>query len=312
MKVFVTGGTGAIGGHAVPALVRAGHEVLALARSPEKAARLKAQGAEPVSVSLFDRAALARVFAGCGAVVNLASALPAAAKFMMSSVWTENTRIRTEGSAAVVDAALKAGVPRLLQESVSMIYRDAGEAWVDESCPVDRFPMAEGNHAAEASANRFTAAGGAGVVLRLGWFYGPGAAHSEEFFDLARLGVCISMGPPRTFLSSIHVGDGGAAVAAALNVPAGTYNIVDDEPLTKRAYAAALAAAAGKRIWVPAPGRLALLLGNRTTSLTRSLRVSNRRFREASGWAPAYPSAREGWIATASVLRQRRLLVPGS
>src|SRR5215471_7241618 len=36
--------------------------------------------------------------------------------------------------------------------------------------------------------------------------------------------------------------------ALALTVPAGTYNIVDDEPLTKRAYADALAAAAGKRV----------------------------------------------------------------
>jgi uncharacterized protein YbjT (DUF2867 family) len=52
MKVFVTGGTGAIGGHLVPALVREGHAVTALARTPEKAAVLAAQGATPVVVSL--------------------------------------------------------------------------------------------------------------------------------------------------------------------------------------------------------------------------------------------------------------------
>jgi len=91
---------------------------------------------------------------------------------------------------------------------------------------------------------------------------------------------------------------------AALGVPAGTYNIVDNEPLTKRAYADALSAAAGKVPWLRAPGRAALLLGNRSTSLTRSLRVSNARFRKASGWTPLYPSAREGWIATAQVLRR--------
>jgi nucleoside-diphosphate-sugar epimerase len=111
-------------------------------------------------------------------------------------------------------------------------------------------------------------------------------------------------GPPNTYVSSVHVADGSAAVAAALTVPAGTYNIVDDEPLTKRAYADALAAAAGKRVCLRIPGRLALLLGDRSTSLTRSLRVSNARFREASGWAPTYPSAREGWIATAKALEQ--------
>src|SRR6266536_3467045 len=96
------------------------------------------------------------------------------------------------------------------------------------------------------------------------------------------------------------------AEKAALLVPAGTYNIVDDEPLTKRSYADALAAAAGKSAWLRAPGRLALLLGDRSTSLTRSLRVSNARFRAASGWMPRYPSPREGWRATATALEQRR------
>jgi nucleoside-diphosphate-sugar epimerase len=165
--------------------------------------------------------------------------------------------------------------------------------------------MAQGNLAAEASANRFSAAGGAGVVLRFGWFYGPGATHSEEFFALARRHISIMMGSPNTFVSSIHVADAGAAVAAALTVPAGTYNVVDNEPLTKRQYADALSSAAGKVAWLRVPGRAALLLGNRSTSLTRSLRVSNARFRTASGWTPMYPSAREGWIATAQALQGR-------
>jgi nucleoside-diphosphate-sugar epimerase len=95
--------------------------------------------------------------------------------------------------------------------------------------------------------------------------------------------------------------DGGAAVAAALHARAGTFNVVDDEPLTKRGYADALAAAARTTAWLRFPGRAALLLGGRTTSLTRSLRVSNARLRHATGWAPRYPSAREGWIATAAV-----------
>lgn len=92
---------------------------------------------------------------------------------------------------------------------------------------------------------------------------------------------------------------------AALAVPTGTYNVVDNEPLTKRHYVDALAAAAGKAAWLRVPGRAALLLGNRSTSLTRSLRVSNARFRAASGWTPMYPSAREGWSATAHTLERR-------
>jgi len=59
LLVFVTGGTGALGGHAVPALVSAGHQVSALARSRVKADWLRRQGATPVEASLFDPGALA-------------------------------------------------------------------------------------------------------------------------------------------------------------------------------------------------------------------------------------------------------------
>lgn len=302
MNVFVTGGTGAIGRHAVPALVAAGHDVSALARSPEKARQLADQGATPVEVSLFDQEALVDAFAGHDAVANLATAIPPNNKFMSKQAWAANTRIRTEGSANVVDAAIQVGVDRVVQESVVMLYADGGDEWLDEKAPTDRFPVAVANHAAEASANRFTSAGGIGIVLRFGWFYGPGATHSEEFFDLAKKHLAVQMGAPQTFLSSIHMADAGTAVAAALDAPAGTYNVVDDEPLTKRAYADALASAADTKPWLRPPGRAAKLLGNQTTGLTRSVRASNAKFKNATGWAPQYPSAREGWLATARVL----------
>jgi nucleoside-diphosphate-sugar epimerase len=137
MKVFVTGGTGAIGGHAVSALVSAGHTVTALARTPDKAAALAARGATPVSVSLFDPTALATSFAGHDAVVNLASAMPSTALFVFRSAWRATERVRTEGSAAVADAVAAAGVERVVQESVAMLYRDHGAAWIDEDAPVD-------------------------------------------------------------------------------------------------------------------------------------------------------------------------------
>ena len=293
------GGTGAIGGHALPALVAAGHEVTALVRTPEKAAVVRAQGADPVMVSMFDRAALSDSFRSQDAVVNLATSMPSSATFVFRRAWRPTERVRIEGSAAVVDAALAAGVPRLLQESVSMVYPDRGDEWINEDIEPDPYPNARGNLGAESSATRFREAGGSGVVLRLGLFYGPGARHSEQFLAMARHHVVPLIGHPQSYISSIHMVDGGTAVAAALHVPAGVYNVVDDEPLTKREYARALAVAAGKRPWVRGPGRLAVLLGHRMTSLTRSMRVSNRRFREASGWQPRFPSAREGWIATA-------------
>ena len=102
-----------------------------------------------------------------------------------------------------------------------------------------------------------------------------------------------------TYLSSIQVADAADAVVAALEARGGTYNVVDDEPLIKREYATACADAVKTQTWIRAPGRLALSLGDRTTSLTRSLRVSNRRFRDVTDWRPRYPSVREGYTATA-------------
>ncbi|MET0900508.1 MAG: hypothetical protein ABWY45_21555 [Mycobacterium sp.] len=67
----------------------------------------------------------------------------------------------------------------------------------------------------------------------------------------------------------------------------------------------ALAEAVGVRAWVTGPGRLASLLGDRTTSMTRSLRVRNSHFRAATDWAPRYRSVREGYRAMAAGLQTR-------
>ena len=304
MRIFVTGGTGALGRNAVDALIADGHDVSALARTDDKATWLADRGARPVQVSLFDPSALTKAFDGHDTVANLASALPTTATFMLPWAWRNNDKVRIEGSVAVAQACRAAGVGRLIQESVAMIYRDGVADWIDETSPVDRYPMAKANHAAEENAADFSDTGGAGVVLRFGWFYGPGATHSEQFFSLAQHHICIVMGRPDTYVSSIHVEDAGRAVAAALTAPAGIYNVVDDQPLTKRHYADALARAADTTPWVRAPGRAALLLGNRTTSLTRSLRVANHKFRRATGWAPTYPNADDGWQRSAATFAE--------
>ncbi len=283
MRVFVTGGTGAIGSYAVPALIAAGHAVTALARTEVKAAALRGHGATPVLVSLFDRDALSDAFAGHDAVVNLASALPSTTSFIFRSAWKPNERVRREGSAAVADAAVAARVPRLVQESVAMIYRDGADRWLDENWPTDHFPAAVGNHAAEANARRFGDADRTAVILRFGVFYGPGATHSEQIMGMARRHIGFQAGRPRSYVSSIHLADAANAVVEALTSPAGTYNVVDDEPVTAGDNALAMAAAVGAKPWLSGPGRLALLLADRTTSMTRSLRVSNARFRTSTG-----------------------------
>jgi nucleoside-diphosphate-sugar epimerase len=301
MKVFVTGGTGAIGRFVVPALRDAGHEVTALARSDVKATWLARQGAHPVELSLFDVEALTGALAVHDAVANLATAIPPTKDALKASAWEANTRIRTEGSTAVVDAALAAGVPKLVQESISFMYADGGDRWLDESEPIDPPPGIDAVAVAEANATRFTDAGRIGIVLRFGLFYGARSAHTDEFIRLARRGIGPVAGRPQAYQSSIHLADAASAVLAALDAPAGIYNVVDDEPLTKKEYARAVGAAVGKRTWIDLPGRLAGVAGNKSEVLTRSHRVSNTKFKEATGWSPRYPSAREGWLAKETI-----------
>jgi nucleoside-diphosphate-sugar epimerase len=107
-------------------------------------------------------------------------------------------------------------------------------------------------------------------------------------------------------MSSVAHDDAATAVVAALNIRAGVYNVVDDEPLRRREYFAALAKALG----VPPPKLPPLWLGRLTGSvgetIARSLRISNRKLREESGWAPRYPSVREGYRAVVAQMERRR------
>jgi nucleoside-diphosphate-sugar epimerase len=142
------------------------------------------------------------------------------------------------------------------------------------------------------------------VVLRFGWFYGPGAAHSEQMLSQGRHHIVMILGRPGSYQSSIYTADAGAAVAAALRVPSGIYNVVDDQPLTKREFADALASAAGTAPWIRGPGRAAALAGSQYPSRCIStwplmISTQQRRKRSVSGPQAARP-ARSRPLASAS------------
>lgn len=309
MKVFVAGATGVLGNRAVRQLVDAGHAVTGIARSDAAADQLRDAGATSARVDLFDAAAIADAVSGHDAVLNLATSIPPASKAMRPGAWSMNDKIRTEGSCILVDAALATGAQRYVQESIAFIYPDSGDHWIDESTALDSPKYTRSTLEAEAQAARFTAAGGAGVVLRFGMFYGAASSHTEDFVRLARHRVAANLGSRDGYMSSVHLDDAAAAVVAALAAPAGTYNIVDDEPMKRGDYFDALADAFGlphARLGMSAIGKLG---GSKAATLTRSERVSNAKFKAGTGWAPAYPSAREGYLqvaaATAAAVEQR-------
>jgi nucleoside-diphosphate-sugar epimerase len=291
MKVFVAGGTGVIGRRAVASLAAAGQEVTAVARSPEKAELLRSLGATPVTADLFDPDGLAGAIDGHDAVVNLATHIPPASRAARASAWDENARIRTEGAANLVDAALAAGAQRYVQESVAFLAEDRGDAWVDEDVALDAGPIAQPVHAAEAAAARFTAAGRVGVVLRFGLFVAADSDHTRAAVAMARRRLSAQLGRADGYHPTLDPDDGAAAVVAALGAPAGTYLVVDDEPLTRVEQDRVLARAVGRRrLWrVPDVMVRRSRMGR---TFDRSVRASNRRFRETTGWEPASPSSR--------------------
>ena len=302
MRVFVTGATGVVGRRAVPLLIAAGHEVTAVGRNPEKRHQLERVGAVPVALDLFSRDDVRSAIAGHDAVVNLATHIPPGMRTLLPWRWRENDRVRQTGAARLSEAARAGGVPRLIQESFAPIYPDRGDRWIDESTPLEPVGFNRSVLDAERSAEQFSAGGGTGIVLRFGAFYGPDADHVLDLIKMIRRGWAAVPGPTGSFISSVSHDDAASAVVAALDAPGGPYNVVDDEPVTHRDYVAALAAALG----VPAP-RLppawaARLFGPVGGLLARSLRISNRSLKQATGWQPKYPSVREGWRAVVADL----------
>ena len=303
MKVFLTGATGVAGRATVPALVAAGHDVRAVSRRPEASAVLEGAGAEPVAVDLFDAGAVADAVVGSEAVVHLATHVPEMSRAARPKGWEQHNRLRVEATEHLVAAARAAGAARFVKESITFVYQGAGDAWIDEGSPLLPdlgllAPTIEG----EQRALDFAADGGTATVLRFGLFYGgAGNRGTDENLRLARFRRSQIAGDATAFMSSIHCDDIAGAVVAALTVPTGVYNVTDDEPLTRGEYLAAFGAAFGVKTPKPTPARLVKLLGGPSAEgLLASQRVSNRKFRDASGWAPAHRDAREGWAAVAA------------
>src|SRR4051794_15742849 len=280
-EIVITGSTGVIGRRAVRELVAAGHRVTGVSRSAAGRARLEDLGARAVEADVFDEASLRRAFAGADTVINLLTHIPK--QLGDPSAWAENDRIRTEASAAIARAA--AGAQRLIQESIAFVYADGGDAWLDEVASVAGGGVTTSALTAERNARELFA--GDTVVLRFGLFTGPDSGSAQAALQAAREGASIAAGPPGAYRPTLWLDDAATAIVAALEVPAGTYNVCDADPPTNAEIDAALAAAAGVETLRPAAPQ--------DGPMGRSQRVSSRRLTEASGWRPRVRAGTDGW-----------------
>jgi len=279
MKIFFAGATGAVGRILLPKLLAAGHSVVASTRLANHTAWLQAAGAEAVIVDVLDRPA---IFAA------LAHARPDAVMHQLTDLggrdFAANNRLRVEGTPNLVDAALAAGVSRMVAQSLYSIY-GPGDGPASEDEPIDaaavlaRASMIAGVQALEQAVARMPV----GVALRNGFFYGPGTWYSRDSLttDQIRRGEITATGDIVSFL---HVADAAESSFQALNWPAGPVNIADDEP------------AAGTE-WVPL---YASLVGAPPPPVKAERQPWERGASNAKarglGWVPAYPSWRTGFV----------------
>ncbi len=295
MNIVITGATGVIGRHAVQHLSNAGRRIAGVTRSPRGARTLEALGARPIHADVFDEVQLRAAFADADAVVNLLTHIPSADRMAAPGAWEENDRLRTEASAAIARAAQAAGAARLVQESLAFVYADGGEAWLDEAATVAGGGTTTTALAAERNARELFA--GDTVVLRFGLFIGPDSELTQADIAGARdRGVSPSIGRRDAYRPTVWIDDAAAAVAAALDAPPGTYNVVDADPPTRGAIDAALAGIVGRSGLTPALEEVPPAL----EPVARSQRVSSRRLREATGWQPRVRGGTEGWRLSAA------------
>ncbi|MDB5873630.1 MAG: short chain dehydrogenase family protein [Ramlibacter sp.] len=304
MNIFIAGGTGAIGRVLVPLLVGAGHKVVALTRSADRASQLERMGAVPVVGDVYDETRLVRSVAESEAEVVIHQLTAFGTKD--GDPYEETIRVRIEGTRNLVSAARAAGVRRIIAQSISFMCSPFGGGLTDEETPLYLDAPAAVRALAEAVASlerqTLGASGMSGTVLRYGWFYGPGTSYDPEgsIPRAIRQGTMPIVGAGAGTYSFIDLRDAAAATLSVLaHETSGIYNIVDEAPVPLNKW---LPFAAGL-LDAPAPGQIdeasaRQKLGDlRVYYMNEQRGASNAKAKRELDWQPAFPSWRTGFEA---------------
>ena len=306
MRVFVAGATGAVGRPLLPKLVAAGHDVTGMTRSEAKADEVRRSGARAAVVDVFDRERLGAAVdeASPDVVIHELTALPERLDFRKPDIYEPTNRVRTEGTHNLLDAARAAGARRLVAQSIAFAYRPEGSRLKTEDDPLMDTAAGPFSDAVQSMRAMEEMVLGAAelerIVLRYGFFYGPGTYYGDDgttTADVRRRRMPI-VGKGTGLFSFIHVNDAADATVAAVERGAtGVYNVVDDEPAAMRDWLPVFAEAAGARSPLRVPIWMARFVGGREVpTFALELRgASNEKAKRELGWLPAHPSWRTGF-----------------
>jgi nucleoside-diphosphate-sugar epimerase len=304
MRVFVAGGSGALGRRLVPHLVARGHQVTATTTSPAKLDLLEQLGADGVVMDGLDAVSVGESVAKAqpDAIVHQMTALSAAHagkpdlkhpdRFFAATI-----RLRSEGTDHLLAAAEATGVSHVVAQGFGAFNGLREGGWVKtEEDPLDPGPASArgGVEALRHVEDVVVKAGGA--VMRYGSLYGPGAI--DDWVGLVRRRRFPLVGGGTGYLSWVHLDDAASATVLAVEQEArGVFNIVDDEPAPASQWLPYLAACAGARRPVRVPRWVARLLAGdmAVIMMTEGRGFSNAKAKRELGWELRYPSWRQGF-----------------
>jgi nucleoside-diphosphate-sugar epimerase len=309
MKVFVAGATGAVGKQLVPMLVAHGHDVVGTTRTEAKRDLLRGMGARPVVVDALDADAVGRAVgeAEPDVIVHQLTAIPQSIDMRrFEREFALTNRLRIEGTDHLLSAGRAAGVGRFVAQSNASLYARTGGPVKREDDPIDDEPAVQMREGLAALRHLEDAVTGArwtdGVVLRYGWFYGPGTSIALDPLgsqvEMLRKRQLPIVGRGTGVWSFIHIEDAAAATLAAVEGGApGIYNVVDDEPATVAEWLPELAAAVGAKRPFRVPRWLGrLFAGEWATVVMTELRgAANDAAKRELDWELRYPSWRLGF-----------------
>jgi nucleoside-diphosphate-sugar epimerase len=304
MRIFVAGGTGAIGRPLVTSLAGAGHEVVVFSRSEGRLAALGVPGIVPAVGDAFDADTVTRAVRSAQpeVVINQLTSLARTANpLAVKRGFDLTSRLRREVSGTLVAAARAAGARRIIAQSISFAYRP-GPGVRTESDPL--WTEAEGQIGALTSSlatlesATLGDAGLEGVVLRYGSFYGPGTYFAPDGLYAKLLGKRLLPlpGDGAGLFGLVHVEDAASATVAALEGPMGTFNITDDVPAAASEWMPFVARLLGAKPPRHVPESIARVgAGSFLTYLMCDQpAVSNQRARTDLGWSPRFPDWHQG------------------
>ncbi len=290
MRVVVTGGTGLIGSALSERLVKAGHEVVVLSRTPGRHA--PRPGVRTVGWDGRTTEGWASLVDGAGAVVNLAGAGLADQRWNASRK-AELIASRVDAGRAVAAAVSAAHQPPavVVQASAIGYYGPRGDELLDESEQPGTDFLAQLCRAWEESSASVSHVDARRLVVRMGLVLTPKSGPLGKQLPLFRMGLGARVGSGLQWMSWIHLADVVAALEFLIGNEAmsGPVNVVAPTAVTNAEFTRQVGAVLRRPApWVvPAPA-LRLLVGELAESLLTGQRVVPTRL-TAAGFGFAYP-----------------------